>query len=155
MSDLQLITKPDSYNRASSGAIWGSATLKVGEEFFPSIDWDDLVVAFAVSWLHAIVQITRHESPSERVHFMDGPFMADFENVEGKIVVDLVESGVKGEISRYHLIADTRNLLANAASIAEEILRECHKHNWRDKDITMLNKLKQEVQSILNDFIRE
>jgi hypothetical protein len=151
MSELLFVTETASFNRSSLGTISGVVAFRVADEFFPATGWNDLAVAVTTAWLEALVRIAREETRSERVRFMDGPFWADLLRAENGIVVDLVESRLMGDVSRYHMSVNLRDVLSNAVSTAAEMLHECRVRGWEDADLVKLDQMKQEARKMLKE----
>lgn len=132
-----------------SGSVWGRVYFDLVDRAFPEKGWSDLVVAFATSWLEAIIQLASAARLRERVDFMDGPLAVDISLNDGGLVkLDFIYKNAV----QYSEVAHIDELLENAVSVGDELLAICNRHGWSsDSD---LSDLIVNVQKGANVLIR-
>jgi len=146
MNGITLEIDTESFSRSSLGVISGVIAIRIGDESFPAIDWDDLIVPVAIAWLEAILRIVGHLSKSERIWFMDGPFWVDLIDSEYDVRLFAVEDRSSGNLIRHDVGVDLHDLLANVANTAGQIIHECRLRGWNDSDLVKLEQLKQQAR---------
>jgi hypothetical protein len=140
MSEVRLKTPIDqTFTRAKSGVVWGRIYFEIDcGQFFPNSEWTDMVVAFELAWLRALLVFAEKRSSSESVRFYDGPFTVNLSaNDLGSIELSLIHK----EIARTVLKVTIESLLQNAVLVAEQLLSSCSGRDWSNADTEALATL--------------
>ena len=138
--NVLLVAEDDKlFTRSKSGAIWGTVYFQIGEsEFFPDQGWTDLVAAFVGAWIDGLVRVAEGTSNQERIPFFDGPFAVDI-SMPQKGFVDL--NFIRADKSLFSKTVEIRHLLAQAKSVARELLSRCQKRQWSNPDTETLERI--------------
>lgn len=146
MSDILLRAPVDQFfTRAKSGVVWGRLYFEFGgTQFFPEANWTDMVIAFELAWLRALLNLARGSSASERVWFLDGPFAVDISLKEAGVAeLDFIHK----EVVRAIETASIKSLLETSISTAKDSLSACSERRWSDADTEALAALLKGISS--------
>ena len=72
MNKVQLYVKPIEDN-AIFGYTWGEIYFKIGEKYFPSINWTDFISRVLSMWSNEIIELLQGKNDI-LLMFMDGPY---------------------------------------------------------------------------------
>jgi hypothetical protein len=135
--DVLLVVENDKFfDRSRSGTIWGTVYFQIGEnEFFPEKGWTDISPAFVAAWLNGLLLVSQGISKQERVPFFDGPL---------EIIISMPQKGflelrfTHREKTKITKKVNVQGLLAHTASVARELLSNCPRRGWHNKDTETL-----------------
>jgi len=137
---VSLLVKDDEFLKLSKhGAIWGTVYFRIGGNLvFPCLGWTDLVAAFVAAWLDGLSRVAEGIVTWERVSFFDGPCAVEITTLRNGLVELRFIHRDKGEASATVVL---RDLLANARSVARDLLSGCQQKGWSNNDTETLAKL--------------
>jgi hypothetical protein len=135
LKSVRLTVDTRSFERLTSGSVFGSVHFEIGSDFFPAKGWTDFVQHFARGWLEALLEIASGSTERAQVWFMDGPYTVDISVTQPRIAEILFLRGTRdGNVVVRSAEAELRELLQNAIAVAEEVLSECRKREWTTND---------------------
>lgn len=83
----------------ASGPAVGMIYIAVGDETFPSEDWDDFASVILPWWSEALVALLRPEAKSARWTFMDGPYEVRLVRLpDNRLPTELVKTSRGGPV---------------------------------------------------------
>ena len=141
------VTFDELFTRSRSGAIWGRVYFEIGDDdSFPNREWTDLVAAFLRIWLEVLLRSVQVGEESQRAEFLDGPFGVDMSTGSHGL---LHLSFVGRDVVRYSIDAKVADLLQDAVSAVQQLIRKCEEKGWANADTEGLKSLVRQATKTL------
>lgn len=129
---------PDTLALTDGGGITGRISISIAGNEFPADDWRDFVVVI-LGWVTAALRrVIENVGISERVHFMEGPYILDVHALEGGRIALLASR--RGEVIE-ELAADyasAKEFALEVIAASRQILRACSHRGFANRDIETL-----------------
>lgn len=140
MSRIRLVFQIDKFfKRSKSGAIWGTIYFQDEQgHAFPDPGWTDLVEAFLITWMRALVNTGQETSVAERVRFYDGPMEIELK-AGGMGFVDL--TFLARDKPQFSIKEKMSDLLTEAVTMAEKLVEAVEERQWQNADTSAIVSL--------------
>jgi hypothetical protein len=147
-TEVLIIIDADTFTISQAGKITGNIYLRVGNDYFPEIHWNDFAEIIITWWMEGLEKLLNGENKQEFL-FMDGDFCFFISKTKSK----------KWSIQCAEQIPPLEFILQKSISIsqfAQEILKAakqiskiCEERNWRLQETIIQNKVILELEKKL------
>ena len=138
MATVGFVVDPATFERKKIGPVWGTIFFQSEHGCFPAAGWSDIVVPIINEWLAVMNRVAAGMSGTHELRFMDGSFLMTVRRIdEASVFLKLVDdhpTKLTAEVS-----ANLSMLLENAITVGEQVQKECHAREWRDRDTASLS----------------
>lgn len=140
---------------SKNNSITGVIYFQNNEVTFPNNKWTDLIVPILLNWSEQLISLSKNESNTEVLQFLDGPYSTRIDEVSRNqwrmTWIDYNNREAK-EILKHSIIIEPKMILGDLHQRVSEIIDKFNQEGWNIKEIVELKKHLDELEVLTSDL---
>lgn len=139
MKNVFLVTDPATLTISANQSATADIRLQIDGIHFPDPHWNDFAVVILGWWALALSRLTRGESTTEQLYFMDGPYFVQVALASnGNLQFQAFRRGLEEPEARATGEEPMIQFVRQLVSQSRQFLKMCKQQRWWSEDAEVL-----------------